>query len=66
MLVLKCLINYLIMNRDEILNTIKSLASSQGFYGRLYEQLYDNDDALEYLERQNFQDPVDMILFFEQ
>lgn len=54
------------MNRDEILNTIKSLASSQGFYGRLYEQLYDNDDSLEYLERQNFKDPVDLIMFLEQ
>lgn len=54
------------MDRNEILDSIKSLASSQGFYGRLYEQLYDNDDALEYLEQQNFKDVVDMILFLEQ
>lgn len=54
------------MTRDEILHIIKSLASSQGFYGRLYEQLYDNDDVLEYLERQNFKDQIDLIMFLEQ
>lgn len=54
------------MNKDEILKAIKSLASSQGFYGRLYEQVVDNDEALDYLEQQNFKDVVDMILFLEQ
>lgn len=53
------------MNKEEILNSVKSLAKSQGFYGRLYEQLYDNDEALEFLEKQNFKDIVDMILFLE-
>ena len=51
------------MNKDEILNTIKSLAKSQGFYGRLLEQL--NNETLEYLEEQGFKDPVDLILFLE-
>ena len=53
------------MNRDDILAAIKSLAHSQGSYGRLYEAIKDNDDALEYLEEQNFSDPVDLILFLE-
>lgn len=53
------------MNREQILQTIKSLAQSQGFYGRLYEQIVDNDEVLDYLEQQNFTDAVDMILFFE-
>lgn len=53
------------MNKEQILQTIKSLAQSQGFYGRLYERIIDNDEALEYLEKQGFKDPVDMILFLE-
>lgn len=54
------------MSGDDILNTIKSLSKSQGFYCRLLEQIQDNDEALEYLEQQNFKDPVDLILFLEQ
>ena len=42
------------------------LAYSQGFYGRLYEQIKDDDEALSYLEEQNFKDPIDLILFLEQ
>lgn len=53
------------MNRQQILQTIKFLAQSQGFYGRLYEQIVDNEEALEYLENQDFKDAVDMILFLE-
>ena len=53
------------MNSEEILNTIKDLAKSQGFYGRLLEQIQDNEEALEYLEQQNFKDAVDLILFLE-
>lgn len=53
------------MNKEEILNSIKSLASGQGFYGRLYEQLYDNEEALEFLEKQNFKDIIDLILYLE-
>jgi hypothetical protein len=52
------------MNKEEIIKAIKSLAQCQGFYGRLLENL--NDEALEYLEQQNFKDTVDMVLFFEQ
>mgnify|MGYP003295099432 CR=1 FL=1 len=54
-----------IMKKEEILNNIKELSKSQGFYGRLYEQLLDNNEALEYLESQNFKDILDLIMFLE-
>lgn len=58
------------MNKDEILSTIRSLASSQGFYSRLYRQLSDTSEEVEeylnHLESQNFEDPIDLILFLEQ
>ena len=54
------------MNKEEILNTIKSLASSQGFYSRLYNELESNENCLNFLEEQNFKDPIDLILFLEQ
>lgn len=61
------------MNRDEIMNAIKMLASSQGFYSRMYSNLCemrDNDPDEFYrnmtiLEEQNFGDAVDMVMFFE-
>lgn len=61
------------MKREEILNIIKSLAKSQGFYGRLYmDVLYaQNNHPEEYeefmseLERKNFKDPVDLVIFLE-
>ena len=53
------------MNREQILNSVKMLAQSQGSYGRLYSQLKDNEEALQYLEAQQFTDVVDLILFLE-
>jgi len=61
------------MKMQEILNTIKELARSQGFYGRLLESIlelrrYDPEgyeDLVEELEKQNFQDKLDLILFLE-
>lgn len=61
------------MTRNEILNTIKDLAKSQGFYGRL---LYNLESAESYnpeyyeafmteLESQNFSDAVDLIIYLE-
>ena len=49
---------------------IKSLASSQGLYGRLYRDLMELDED-EYeqvmleLESQNFKDEVDLVMFIE-
>lgn len=53
------------MNKKEIMEAIKSLAKSQGFYGRLYEDLKENTEALEFLEKQNFKDSLDMVMFLE-
>ena len=58
------------MNKKEILNAIKNLASSQGFYGRLYEKLTDgSEESLKFLielEHQNFKDSVDLIMWLEK
>lgn len=61
------------MSFDEILNVIKSLANSQGFYSRLYKNILDleeNDpysfsNLKESMENKNFKDPVDVVLYFE-
>lgn len=62
------------MKIDAILDLIRSLACSQGFYGRIYHSLIsarDNDpdrwaDIVEVLESQNFTDDLSVILYFEQ
>lgn len=59
---------------DRIMDEIKSLAQSQGFYGRLYRDLMEikNSDAdgwnriVKEFEAQCFTNAVDMVLFFEQ
>ena len=56
------------MTASEIKNTIKSLAMSQGFYGRLLRSIEESGKAeavYKELENQHFKDSVDMILFFE-
>ena len=61
------------MKIKEIKENIKILASSQGFYGRLLasmetmEEMFPQDYAelVVELESQNFQNAVDMILYFE-
>ena len=57
------------MKKEEILSAIRSLAASQGFYGRLLMALSsDEPDAvayLEYLEEQNFKDVIDFVMFLE-
>lgn len=56
------------MKKLEILATIKMLAKSQGFYGRLYEQITtaeNKDEILQELEDQNFKDVLDLVFFFE-
>ena len=62
------------MNINEIMEIILGLTHSQGFYGRLYNELVeirDNDEeawveVVEELEGQNFKEPLDLILYFEQ
>lgn len=61
------------MSFDEILNVIKSLAGSQGFYSRLYKSILDLEENDPYsfsnlkksMENENFKDPVDVVLYFE-
>nr|DAR13264.1 MAG TPA: hypothetical protein [Caudoviricetes sp.] len=54
-----------IMTKEEIMEAIKSLAKSQGFYGRLYEFFKENPEALENFAKQNFKDSLDMVMFLE-
>lgn len=61
------------MNIEEIMSAIRSLAESQGFYGRLYNELWEmqtNDpekweEVKNTLEAQNFNDTLDMVMYFE-
>lgn len=53
------------MNAIQILNTCQILAASQGSYGRLYEYLKANKEALDYLVSLNFKDSFDFIMYIE-
>lgn len=53
------------MTKEQILGEIESLAMSQGFYGRLLRDIKENPAMLDELERQNFKDSLDMVLFLE-
>ena len=61
------------MDIEQIMTTIRSLAGSQGYYGRLYNELREmqtNDpekweEVKNTLEAQNFNDTLDMVLYFE-
>ena len=61
------------MDIQQIMAAIRSLAESQGYYGRLYNDLRDmqtNDpekweEVKNTLEGQHFKDSLDMVLFFE-
>lgn len=53
------------MTKEQILDAIKSLAMSQGFYGRLLRNIDENPAILDELEEQHFKDSLDMVLFLE-
>ena len=61
------------MKMKEIKETIKLLASSQGFYGRLLasmetmEKMFpqDYEKLAEELESQNFENVVDLVMYIE-
>ena len=53
------------MDRTRILELIKSLAKSQGFYGRLLRDIQENPEILDHLEQQTFNDDLDLILYLE-
>lgn len=59
---------------EQVVDVIEMLADSQGFYGRLLEEILyveENKPAQfevfkQIIEKQEFHDPVDVVLFFEQ
>lgn len=61
------------MKINDILNAIRELASSQGFYGRLFRDLTElkENDLEQYniikeeFESQNFHDTLDLIMYLE-
>lgn len=53
------------MTKQEIMAAIKELAKSQGFYGRLYEHLKEDEPLLEYIANHNIKDTLDLIMFIE-
>lgn len=61
------------MDIEQIMAAIRSLAHSQGYYGRLYNELQEmqtNDpdqweEVKTTLEAQNFSDSLDMAMYFE-
>lgn len=61
------------MKRIDIINTIRQLARSQGYYCRLYDQLMyiaKNDpiafnEYMAELEGKNFKGALDVVLYFE-
>jgi len=53
------------MDKNRILEIIKGLAKSQGFYGRLLKYIEENPKYLDHLEQQNFKEPLDLILYLE-
>lgn len=53
---------------DLALDIIKSLSKSQGCWGRLLNQLFENDSVKEFknwVEKQKFTDELDLILTLE-
>lgn len=57
------------MTKQEILELVRTLASSKGFYTRLYQFLSegseDSEEYLSMLENKSFKDQIDLILYFE-
>ena len=58
------------MKRNDIMNTIKSLSYTQGYYGRLYRSILEMEEdrrelLFRTLEAQNFRDAVSLVLFLE-
>lgn len=57
------------MKRNAILSLFRSLSCSQGFYGGLLSAIEEDEewgnDFLDELEKKNFKDEVDLILYIE-
>ena len=57
------------MTKETIKKNIANLAQSQGFYGRLLNQIEEDEEVLDYLYEQSVQegwkDAVDMVISIE-
>lgn len=61
-------------NVEQVVDVIEMLSYSQGFYGRLLDEIMyieENEPEKfevfkEIIEKQEFENPVDVVLFFEQ
>lgn len=53
------------MNAEQILDFIRTLAMSQGFYGRLLARIQEDSTILDMLVNQHFSEPMDLIFFLE-
>lgn len=56
------------MNREQILDTIKTLSRSQGMYRELLKKMNNleaYDEEMTELENQHFNDPIELILYLE-
>ena len=53
------------LTATDILNFCKKMSKSQGFYGHLYQSLMAYPEALRELERKQFSDYADFVLFIE-
>lgn len=59
---------------EQVVDVIEMLADSKGFYGRLLEEILyvEENKPTQYevfktiIEKQEFQSPVDVVMFFEQ
>ena len=59
------------MKREEIMDLIRGLAHSTGWYCPLYESILemdeeDRDQYFTWLEEQNFKNALDFVLFYEE
>lgn len=58
------------MSADDVIETIKMLAKSQGFYSRLLQQYEEANETTKQnfrhqMEVQRFKDPIDVVMYFE-
>lgn len=53
------------MNAEQILDFIRTMAMSQGFYGRLLRDIQQDSSILDELVSQNFKDTMDLLFFLE-
>lgn len=61
------------MNAVQVIEVIKDLAKSQGFYSRMWQNIQENiltdeekyENFQQFCEEQNFKDAVDLVLYFE-